>query len=107
MTAAAITILPADPGRKAAYSLAKRGFRVFPLRPGRKLPLRKGWKAAATSDPFAVLHDWHPGCSPGIATGADFTIIDVEAAGLDSDVAALDLPPTLTVKTAGGGRHYY
>jgi RecA-family ATPase len=93
--------------RMVAYDLAKRGFRVFPLRPGRKLPLRKGWKLAATSDPMRVLEDW-PGeqFAPGIATGADFTVIDVEAAGIATDPAALNLPPTLTFKSGNCGEHY-
>lgn len=98
----------ADSGmRRIAMQLARQGFRVFPLRRQRKLPAIKGWKDWATADPFKVLNDW-PGDAPvGIATGADFTVIDIEAAGLATDLPALNLPPTLVVKTARGGEHHY
>ena len=107
MSATAPNVVPIDPMLSVAIGLADNyGFRVFPLRKDRKLPLLKGWKEAATSDAFTLLNDWPKGCCPGIATGWDFTIIDVEAAGLANDPTVLRLPPTLTIETASGGEHY-
>lgn len=90
-----------------AFQLAKQGFRVFPLRPGRKIPAWKNWKERATTDLFTVLETWPANAPAGIATGYDLTVIDVEAAGIGSDNVALQLPPTLTVRTPRGGLHYY
>ena len=72
-------------------------------------PYRKGWQLAATSDPFEVLSTWPPcNCNVGIATWHDCIVIDVDPdrGGMES-LAKLNLPPTLTIKTARGGFHYY
>lgn len=108
MSAAApnITAMPQGMSR-VAYELARQGFRVHPLRHSQKLPMWKGWKTRATTDLFTVLEQWPGDAAPGIATGHDFTVIDVEKAGVGTDDVALQLPPTLTVATPRGGRHFY
>lgn len=84
------------------------------LNPG-KHPIQAGWtKGAALSVPdlYTVWQD-HPGANVGLRTGdvSGFFVLDVEADGLD-ELAALEaihgkLPVTFTVRTGGGGLHYY
>lgn len=93
--------------KNAAIQLAARGFPVFPLRPETKIPRWKGWQDKATADAFWVLENWPADCSPGIATGKGFLVIDIEADGLEADLAALKLPPTLASRSARGGQHHF
>src|SRR5262249_10523977 len=89
-----------------ASQLAEQGYKIFPLRPGRKLPAFKGWKQAAVLDPVDIMNMW-PGdrYAPGILTG-DIVVFDVETAGLGVDDAALGLSRTRTHRTARGGKHF-
>lgn len=94
--------------RGEAIKLASRGFRVFAVRAGQKRPVNEGWQREATSDAFSLLETFPEAANIGIATGEDFTVIDADAksGGLEG-VETLGLPPTLTVRTAGGGLHFY
>lgn len=101
----------------AAAALAAAGWRVFPLKPVSKLPAIKGWPTLATSDVATVVNWWKqwPNAGIAIATGGGVAVLDVDckngAQGYAS-LAAIEaahgpLPPTLTVDTPSGGRHYY
>ncbi|MFM9851174.1 MAG: bifunctional DNA primase/polymerase [Hyphomicrobiaceae bacterium] len=94
--------------RSEAKKLALRGFKVFAIRADKKYPLRRGWQDEATDDAFTVLETFPEDANIGIACGEDFTVIDADAAagGLEG-VKTLKLPRTFSVRTAGGGLHYY
>lgn len=104
-----------------ALWLAARGFHVFPLRPGTKLPLISKFYELATTD-RAIIRAWWarwPEANPGISTtrygheGLALVAIDVDVKG-DRDgreaFAALQviggLPDTYTQRTPTGGFHY-
>lgn len=100
--------------RKIAFDLASQGFKVFPLQPRGKLPLKGvSWKSLICSDEFAAHELWsqpaYRECNVGIHCEG-LIVVDVDdykAAADAGALAALDLPPTLTVATARGGRHLY
>jgi hypothetical protein len=98
----------APPMRLTAAKLAAEGFPVFPLVQGQKLPLLKGWQSHATVDAFHIVDNWpEAGYGVGIVTDT-LVVLDADAAkgGLEA-AAALGLPPTRTIRTLNGGRHYY
>jgi len=94
-----------------ALAWAARGFRIFPIQPGSKVP-PKGllWRAEATSDPAKIRAWWafNPSYNYGVAGGDGWLIVDVDA-GKNGFASLLDvdLPETLTVRTPGGGMHLY
>lgn len=93
-----------------ALAMAARGFRCFPLRDGSKRPRVTSWPEQATTDP-AKIRSWFetwPNGNYGVAAGEGVLILDVDA-GKNGYAALLDLdlPPTFTVKTPGGGEHQY
>lgn len=95
----------------AALAWAARGFRVFPLTPGDKVPPKgMAWKDEATTDPTKIKSWWafEPNYNYAVAAGNGALIVDVDA-GKNGFAALLDLdlPATLTVKTPGGGFHMY
>ncbi len=98
-----------------ALGYARLGLRVFPLLPGGKTPLTpKGFKDA-TTDP-TVVATWaavHPNANIGYNPNLDEIVIDVDPRnGGHESLACLlathgSLPPTRSVRTGGGGMHYY
>jgi hypothetical protein len=97
----------------AAAQLAGWGFRVHPLRG--KQPLEKSWTSVATSDGRAArdLFASYPHANVGIATGRGLIVLDVDPrsdghTSLDALLATHGpLPETVTVRTGGGGSHFY
>lgn len=96
----------------AALAWAARGFRVFPILPGDKVP-PKGlrWSAEATTDAGKIRAWWqfNPSYNYGVACGGGLLVVDVDRRndGFGS-LVALDIPDdTLTVRTPGGGLHLY
>jgi hypothetical protein len=90
-----------------AMELAQLGYPVFPLRPGRKIPAVKRWREWATTDVFKILNEWPSDAhAPGIAMGRGLIAIDVEAAGLQTDVALLQLPNGPNTETGRAGGHW-
>jgi hypothetical protein len=121
-----------DPFLIAALDLAARGWPVFPLVPGGKVPAVKSWERRATTDPDRIRRCWAAGpYNIGLATGpAGLVVIDLDlaktgerppepwnlpgiASGLDVLAAVAEstgqpLPlDTHTVTTASGGLHLY
>ncbi len=99
-----------------AIALAEQGFRVFPVRPGDKLPLKKGWQSAATNDPIAAAREFDGlGANIGIATGAGLVVIDVDCKSDKPGLQSLHdlqtefgrLPQTRIARTPTGGLHLY
>lgn len=108
-----------------AYSFAKKGFHVFPLRENSKNPLIKSWPQEATTDPKKIKNWWidpileveqpyNLGISTSRFNGSEFLVaIDVDNKGdkkgddelLNLEMQGLDIPQTLEQITPTGGRH--
>lgn len=109
-----------DPILEAALDYARRGWRVLPIKPGKKRPPMDAWQNAATTDP-TIIAAWftglYRGYGVGIATGqaSRLFVLDVDTAGGksgDESLADLEatygpLPDTWEVLTGSGGRHLY
>ena len=94
----------------------KLGLRVFPLVPGKKIPLIPNWQNEATTDEAKIREWWTrwPNANIGIVTGeyrdGYFCVLDFDPRnGGDwfDDVGEDILPPTWVVHTPSGGRHFY
>lgn len=120
----------------AALGYAGRGYSVFPVAPGGKLPLiasahpqgdpLRGCRGEcgrdghglydATTDPERIAAWWAatPRGNVGLRTGVAFDVLDVDTKG-DDGIATLArlldehgcLPPGPSVATPSGGLHYY
>ncbi|WP_287461238.1 bifunctional DNA primase/polymerase [Sphingomonas sp.] len=94
-----------------ALAWASRGFRVFPISPGKKTPAIKKWELRATSDPEVIERVWtHAEYNVGVLCD-DMIVVDVDVKKGKRGVQSffeLGLPPdTLTVETPTGGFHAY
>lgn len=99
----------------SVLSLARRGWRLFPVAQRAKVPLVKNWPSLATAD-AKTIQNWseqHPSCNWGLACGpgSGVIVLDVDGdsgkAGLQGLVAQYGpLPTTLTART-GNGEHLY
>ena len=115
-------------GRDAAVEAARRGWAVFPCRPGDKRPAVPDWEHRACADPERVARYWPSGRhNAGIACGPSrLIVIDLDtspedAAGQAEAIAphgagrlaelcrqsGQPWPDTLTVSTPRGGWHLY
>lgn len=97
---------------EAALAWAARGFRIFPLSVGSKVPPRgMRFKQEATTDPEKIRSWWafEPRYNVGVATGNGYNVVDVDVRkGGAATLLELDLPDaTLTVSTPSGGWHLY
>jgi len=91
-----------------ALGYIARGWAVLPCHG--KQPLNQHGSNGATKDP-EVVREWArrwPTANIGIATGAasGIYVVDEDSGGAET-IAGLALPPTLTVRSGGGGRHFY
>lgn len=114
----------------AALRIAARGWPVFPLRPGSKLPAIRDWEHRATTDPERIAAWWSRGpYNIGIACGpAGLVVLDLDAAHghqpprgwpdevrhgrdvlrlLAREAGEPDPADTYTVATPSGGEHRY
>jgi hypothetical protein len=97
--------------REAALAYARKGWPVFPCKPGEKVPATKNGVKDATCDLTQVQAWWDrmPDANIGLATGAPsgLWIVDIDGdEGLDA-FCDLDhgVPGTLTAHTPSGGYH--
>lgn len=106
----------------SALALASRGWRVFPLTPNSKVPLKSltDWENQASDDPIQITEWWsaNPSCNIGLATGpSGLCVLDFDSAKSPQEESGIEafknsypgrkLPSTYTVRTAGGGWHLY
>lgn len=98
---------------ESALAWAERGFRVFPLSPGTKIPLKdSGWTEEATSDPETIRTVFgQADYNVGVLTNGH-VVLDVDVKGGkpgEASLLALNLPhrETLAVRTPSGGYHIY
>src|SRR5690606_24902011 len=101
---------------QAALEYARRGWRVFPCRPGDKRPM-KGfrWRNEATIDEETIKRWWKrwPDANIGLATGGGgVVVLDVDGEEGERSLQELEeaygpLPRTLEARTGGGGRHIF
>ncbi len=113
---------------RAALVAAARGFPVFPLWPGSKRPIEKGWQFRATTERSIILERWRAlPYNIGIACGNGLYVIDLDSgrgqtpppgwAGAShgrevlarvAAAAGQCAPgPTYRVLTPSGGEHLY
>jgi hypothetical protein len=98
--------------RDWALLYGRLGWRVFPVVPGGKRPLYRGWQRDATTDPVLIGRYWRrePGPNIGIVYGEKFDAFDNEGPHLErlkawpSDEGHV-LPPTAIARTGRGGVH--
>jgi len=110
-----------------ALALAARGFHVFPLIAGKKLPKIKEWQIKATIDEDTIRTWWTDSvmemsqeynigiCTTRYGTGKALIVIDVDDKNgksgstelLSLELDGREFPPTLEARTASGGRHIY
>lgn len=110
--------------RDYAITLAESGFEIFPLEPNGKIPAHAGvnWRKIASSDPQRVAEMWTDPVMEseldyniGIALDAETVVVDVDTRDGKKGDKSLQLleaiygrvPPSFTVKSAGGGTHLY
>lgn len=88
-----------------ALKAAERGWPLLPL--VGKRPIHREWQRAATPDPDKVK-EWAEKGNVGLRTGVASGVVVVDDDTEDGSAATiLDLPPTVTVETGSGKRHYY
>ena len=101
--------------KQAAISYAIRGWRVFPLAPGKKTPRFKDWpwQECATNDP-RIIEDWWtrwPDSNIGVTPDNRLTIIDIDRHPGKPDGWAtaghLVDQGTPWTQTPSGGWHFY
>jgi hypothetical protein len=102
---------------ETALDMARRGFRLFPLQSGGKLPLWGEWQNTATNDPEAIrgfladplFGQWN-GNNYGVLT-TGFAVVDIDRKnGVDGMSTAIEIGavvPSLMVTTPTGGTHVY
>lgn len=99
--------------KAAALEYAQRGWHVFPIQPGTKVPAtRQGFKEA-TADPTRITDWWtsEPFANIGLALAASGLVaIDADTYKSDCDWRAIEaakgMPETLTQTSARGGTHF-
>jgi hypothetical protein len=98
--------------RNAALAYAARGWAVFPLKPGTKVPAVQHGVKEATTDSVQVGAWWDrmPGANIGMACGdpSDLWVLDVDGQEGEDSLLAFGhgFPATLTQYTPSGGLHF-
>jgi hypothetical protein len=98
--------------RNAALAYADRGWPVFPLKPGQKVPAVQHGVKDATTDRAQVQSWWDrmPDANIGMACGvrSGLWVLDVDGAEGEESLLAFGhgFPATLTQYTPSGGLHF-
>lgn len=106
------SITPSDT-LQAALAYCKKGLSVIPVQQKGKRPLVEWVRYQTTAATEAKIREWWdywPEANVGIVTGqiSGIIVLDVDGEpGLDTiKRERLQIPPTLTSRTGGGGYHY-
>lgn len=99
----------------AALRYAKRGWRVFPLVAGTKLPLRgSNGVLEATTDRQRITDWWdaNPNANIGVACGEGLVVLDIDPKNggdksIEQIIEKFEVKDTPTVSTGRGGVHFY
>lgn len=102
----------------SALKLAKNGFRIFPLSPNSKIPLKgfTDFSKNATTDEKTIRSWWTKNPEANIAISTDeFLVVDVDMKNMKNGVATMeklsregkDFPPTTQQTTTTGGAHLF
>jgi hypothetical protein len=98
---------------EAALELARRNWRVFPIRERGKVPVTQHGVYDATCDPERLRRYplWR-GKNLGVATGRGLLVVDVDGELGAESLRALELehgelPATVCAVTGSGGSHYF
>ena len=102
---------------EVALTYGRRGWHVFPVKRGNKIPLVKDWPNRATTTE-ETIHEWwekEPQANIGIITGklSGLVVIDIDPhKGGNDSFEELErqhgrFPKTVEVLTGSGGRHLY
>ncbi len=96
---------------------AAQGWHIFPLAPNSKVPPKGSHGVTDATTDAEIIKAWHKACPDanyGVNAGKSGLFIvdfDFYKDGCQAAMASLDLeygfPPTFTVKTPGGGTHWY
>ena len=94
-----------------ALSLAAAGTPVFPCRPENKRPFTSNGFKAASVFPHVLQRWWSdwPDALVGMPTGerTGVWVLDMDAHKGATEADLQSLPPTRTVRTRSGGKHFY
>lgn len=96
---------------KTAKKYLERGWSVIPITKGSKIPAISQWTKYQTQKPTIeeVTKWWTDMPEAGIALVcgkvSDVIVVDIDSGKGEPDTKNLELPPTLSTKTGGGGRH--
>ena len=95
---------------EAALNYIKQGYRLIPIVPGGKTPMRQDWRnnkletAEQVNELFAQTPDANLAFEP---EDAGLAIIDADTYHENCNIEALALPQTFEVATPRGGTHFY
>jgi len=99
---------------KAALGYAQRGWPMFPVKPGEKIPAIKDWPNSATTDPEQIRTWWgnEPKANIGIVTGSrsGLVVVDIDkknGGSLDHFLKEYNPVETPRVQTPSGGWHLF
>ena len=96
---------------KTALDYAARGWAVFPIRTGQKIPYAGfKWKDLSSNDPKHIYQwvDLYPDCNWAVDCGkSNIFVVDVDVEGLKSLQHTNQPPPRFSVNTPSGGFHIY
>jgi hypothetical protein len=93
----------------AARWYAAQGVRIFPLKPGDKVPATRNGFKDATTDPEQVAAWWArtPQANIGLPTGITFDVVDIDGPTGYASLSELGVPDHLGSALTPRGRHYY
>lgn len=103
----------------ALASLLNKGLKVFPLAKNSKAPRQQvSWQETATNDAAAISDEHTPGDNYGVvcgyySPGQYLVVVDIDVVGKpglatwEEWKTQVNIPETLSVRTARGGYHYY
>lgn len=93
----------------AARWYAAQGVKIFPLKPGDKVPATRNGFKDATTDPAQVQAWWakDPAYNIGLPTGLTFDVVDIDGPTGYASLSELGVPDHLGSALTPRGRHYY